>query len=170
MVREPVQAAAKEGELSERLVYINRVAKVVKGGRRMRFSALVVVGDGQGRVGVGLGKAREVPEAIRKAGYYARKGLIRVPLAGTTIHHEIKSKFGAARVLLKPALPGTGVIAARGVRAVLEAAGIKDILTKSLGSSNPLTVVQATILALSQIRDPKEWVARRKVAAPEGHG
>lgn len=153
---------ASELELSERLVSLNRVAKVVKGGKRLHFRALVVVGDGNGHVGVGLGKAREVPEAIRKAGVTARKNLIKVLTTGATIPHEVLAKVGAARVLLKPAHPGTGVIAGGSVRAVLDAAGVKDILTKSLGGSNPVNVTRATVLALASLRDPKEAVARRK--------
>ncbi len=148
--------------LSDKLVYVNRVAKVVKGGKRFRFSALVVTGDGNGHVGIGMGKASEVPEAISKGGAIARKNLIKVPLAGTTIPHEIRVKFGAASVLLKPAAPGTGIIAGGSIRAVLEAAGIRDVLTKSLGSSNRINVAKATILALSQLRQPKEEVAKRK--------
>jgi small subunit ribosomal protein S5 len=138
------------------------VAKVVKGGRRFNFSALVVVGDGQGQVGVGYGKANQVPEAIRKANTIARRSLIRVPLRGTTIPHEVLSKFGAAKVLMKPASEGTGVIAGGGVRAVVEACGIRDVLTKSLGSQNPVNVVKATIQGLSGLRMPEHVVARRK--------
>ena len=148
--------------LNDRLMYINRVAKVMKGGKRLRFSALVVTGDGNGHVGLGIGKANEVPAAISKGGANARKNLIRVPLAGTTIPHGMTVNLGAAKVMLKPAAPGTGVIAGGGVRAVLEAAGVKDILTKSLGSANHINVAKATILALSQLREPKDEVAKRK--------
>jgi len=153
---------SEELTLTEKLVHINRVAKVMKGGRRFRFSALVVVGDGNGHVGAGLGKAREIPEAIRKAGAIARKELIKAPLKDGTIPYAITTKFGAARVLLKPAAPGTGVIAGGGVRAVLQVAGVTDILTKSLGSSNPINVVRATILALSKLKEPEVEVAKRK--------
>ncbi len=148
--------------LNDKLMYINRVAKVMKGGKRLRFSALVVTGDGNGHVGLGVGKANEVPAAISKGGAIARKNLIKVSLAGTTIPHELTVSLGAAKVLLKPAAPGTGVIAGGSVRAVLEACGIKDILTKSLGSSNHINVAKTTMLALSQLREPKEVVARRK--------
>jgi len=150
--------------LNDKLVYINRVSKVVKEGRRMSFSALVVTGDGNGYVGIGVGKANAVPVAINKAGAIAKKNLIKVPLAGTTIPYEMRVKFGAARVLLKPAGPGTGIIAGGSIRAVLEAAGIKDILTKSLGSSNRINTAKATMLALSQLKDPQEELAKRKPA------
>jgi small subunit ribosomal protein S5 len=156
------KVGTEELELTEKLVYVNRVAKVVKGGKHLRFSALVVVGDGHGQVGCGMGKAKEVALAIQKAGVVARKNLIRIPLKGSTIPHEIISKFGAAKVLLKPASPGTGVIAGGSVRAVLEVAGVRDILTKCLGSTNPVNVVKATLLALSQLRIPEEELARRK--------
>ncbi len=151
-----------ELELTEKLVALNRVTKVVKGGKRLHFRALVVVGDGKGHVGAGIGKAREVPEAVRKAGAAAKKELFKVAMSDTTIRHEVRAKYGAAEILLKPAVPGTGVIAGGGVRAVVEAAGIKDILSKSLGCSNPINVVRATILALANLRDPEEVIAQRK--------
>lgn len=148
--------------LNDKLVYLNRVSKVVKGGKRLHFSALVVTGDGNGHVGMGIGKSNEVPEAINKAGAVARKNLIKVQLAGNTIPYETTVRFGAAKVLLKPASPGTGIIAGGSVRAVVEAAGIKDVLTKSLGSANRVNVAKATILALSQLKDPKAELAKRK--------
>lgn len=147
--------------LDERVVQIGRVAKVVKGGRHFGFRAVVVVGDNNGSVGVGVGKAREVPEAIRKGTERARKAMHPVSLAGTTIPHTIQSKYGASRVLLKPATPGTGVIAGGGVRAVLECAGVRDVLTKSLGSSNRLNVVRATLQALTDMNDAASEAKRR---------
>jgi small subunit ribosomal protein S5 len=154
---------SRSTEFTDRLINLNRVAKVVKGGRRFSFSALVVTGNGKGKVGVGLGKAKEVPEAIRKAGEHAKKNMIIVPLLGGTIPHEIMGRFGAARVMLKPATAGTGVIAGGAVRAVVETAGIHDILTKSIGTSNPHNVVKATIDGLRRLRSAEEIRLFRKV-------
>ena len=151
-----------ELNLNDKLSAINRVAKVMKGGKRLRFSALVVTGDGAGHVGVGIGKANEVPTAISKGGAQARKNLIKVTLAGSTIPHQITVSYGAANVLLKPAMPGTGVIAGGSIRAGLEACGVKDILTKSLGSSNNINVARATMKALGELKVPREVIAKRR--------
>lgn len=153
-------------ELTERVVQINRVSKVVKGGRRFSFSAVVVVGDGRGHVGAGLGKADEVPDAIRKGVDDAKKHIVLVPLAAKTIPHAVTGDFGAASVLLRPASKGTGVIAGGSVRAVVESAGIRDILTKSMGSTNPVNVVMGTMRALQQLRSPQQVAETRGVEVP----
>lgn len=152
---------ANQAKMEERVVQVSRVAKVVKGGRRFSFRAIVTVGDGEGHVGAGIGKANEVPSAIAKAVEDAKKNLIEVPVIGQTIPHMVTVNFGAARVMLKPAAPGTGVIAGGATRAVLESAGIKDILTKSLGSGNPANTVRATMKALGALKRPEEEAVRR---------
>jgi small subunit ribosomal protein S5 len=153
-----------EMDLKDKLVYVGRTAKVVKGGRRFNFSAIVVVGDGNGHIGYGLGKAGEVVDAVTKATDAAKKNVVSVRLQDTTIPHDVVGKFGAARVFIKPATPGTGVIAAGGVRAVLELAGVQDVLTKSMGSSNPHNTVKATIKALTQLEDAQSVSARRGIS------
>lgn len=153
-------------DITERVIHINRVAKVVKGGRRFSFSALVVVGDQNGHVGIGLGKAKEVPDAIRKGNDRAKKNLFKVALAGNTIPHRVNGHVGAGRVMLRPASPGTGVIAGGAMRAVLEAAGIKDVLGKIIGTTNPHTVVTTTVAALRELENVED-VARRRGIKPE---
>jgi small subunit ribosomal protein S5 len=160
---------ADELELEERIVQINRVSKVVKGGRRFSFSTVVVVGDGKGHVGVGMGKAGEVPEAIRKGVEAAKRNIIRVSLTGTTIPHLIETRYAASKIRLIPAAPGTGVIAGRGVRPVVEAAGIKDLLSKSYGSNNPVNVVKAAFQALSELTSLEEQARLRDMTPRELH-
>ncbi|HXN90385.1 MAG TPA: 30S ribosomal protein S5 [Candidatus Sulfotelmatobacter sp.] len=149
-------SGGERSELADRVVRVNRVAKVVKGGRKFSFSALIVVGDMNGRVGAGIGKAREVTEAIRKGMEVAKRNMITVPMVGTTIPHAVELKWGAARIMLKPAAPGTGVISGGAMRAVIETAGIKDILTKSHGTNNPINTVRATLAALQSLRTAQQ--------------
>ena len=162
MARSSAQVDRGDGDLLDKLVSINRVAKVVKGGRRFGFAALVVVGDQKGRVGFGNGKAREVPEAIRKATDSAKRDMIRVPLReGRTLHHDVQGRFGAGRVVLRAAPPGTGIIAGGPMRAVFEALGVQDVVTKSIGSPNPYNMVRATFQALENTVSPRSTAARR---------
>lgn len=159
-----------ELELKEQVVHVNRVAKVVKGGRRFSFNAIVVVGDGKGHVGVGLGKANEVTDAISKGSEAAKKNIMRVPLVGNTIPYLVIGKYGAGKVLLRPASPGTGVIAGGAVRAIMEAAGVRDVLTKSLGSANPHNVVKATVVALNKLVDARAMAKKRDMSLRELFG
>ena len=166
-----LEEQTQETELLDRVVYINRCAKVVKGGKRFHFSAVVVVGDGKGKVGVGMGKANEVPGAIRKGMEKAKKNMIEVPIAdGDTIPHEIIGKMGSSKVLLKPASPGTGVIAGGAVRAVMEVCGVKNILSKVLGSSNPMNVVSAVIQGLTSLEPPEKVSERRGKSVKSAEG
>ena len=160
--RRPRDDRGEDSDLVEKLVAINRVAKVVKGGRRFGFAALMIVGDGRGRVGFGLGKAREVPEAIRKATEHARKAMVRVPLReGRTLHHDVRGRYGAGRVVLRNASPGTGIIAGGPMRAVFEALGVQDIVAKSVGTSNPHNMIKATFAALGGCLSPRQIAAKR---------
>ena len=162
MSTEPRRSEFEESPLTERVVKISRVSKVVKGGRHLRFNAVVVVGDGEGRVGVGMGKADAVPDAVKKGAFNAKKNIISVPLRGGTIPHEVTTKYGASEVMMKPASPGTGVIAGGAVRAVVEMAGVKDILTKARRSTNPVNCVKAAFKGLSLLKDPEAELMKRR--------
>lgn len=164
--RPPRQREEDPQGFNERVVFTRRIAKVVKGGRRLRFNALVVVGDGQGKVGAGLGKALAIPDAVRKGNAIARRNMVEIPLKGSTIPHEITVKKAASIVIIKPAREGTGVIAAGAMRAMLELGGVRDVVGKTLGSRNPINIVQATLEALRQLRDPEEALARRMNPTP----
>ncbi len=158
----------EQSDYIEKVVFINRVAKVVKGGRRFSFTAIVVVGDGKGQVGFGMGRANEVPEAIRKGGVIARRSMIQIPMRQGTIAHDTMSQFKASKVIMRPASAGTGLIAGGAVRAVMEAAGVTDVLTKSLGSNNPVNVVRATLNGLQSLRHPAEVVSQRRAMVGAG--
>ncbi len=158
----------EQSDYIEKVVFINRVAKVVKGGRRFSFTAIVVVGDGKGQVGFGMGRANEVPEAIRKGGVIARRSMIQIPMRQGTIAHDTMSQFKASKVIMRPASAGTGLIAGGAVRAVMEAAGVTDVLTKSLGSNNPVNVVRATLNGLQSLRHPEEVVSQRRAMVGAG--
>jgi small subunit ribosomal protein S5 len=164
--RPPRQREEEQQGFSERVVFTRRIAKVVKGGRRLRFNALVVVGDGEGKVGAGLGKALVIPDAVRKGNAIARRNLVEIPLKGRTIPHEVTVKRAASIVIIKPAREGTGVIAAGAMRAILELGGVRDVVGKSLGSRNPINIVQATLEALRLLRNPEEELAKRRNQTP----
>lgn len=167
MARRDKEEVKQDDGINSKLVSVNRITKVVKGGRIMRFAALVVVGDGKGRVGIGTGKAKEVPEAIKKAELVARRQMIKIPLSGTTIPHTVNGKFGKSTVLMKPAPEGNGVIAGGSVRAVVELAGIKNITTKAYGSRNPINSVRAALVGLSELRSPEQIAALRGKSVEE---